>query len=747
MQAVRANYANSSSSSRAQAGPPSPRATSSGSKKNLSASGSRHAVDGSTVSSPPIGDDFAGVTVAATPVSDADLRALTSPDPHVRQACCQALGRPNLRGDARVVSALVGRLQDRDQYVRQAAAAALGQVSRRGDEANIAALAARLTDSDSAVRRLSTVALGQVAQRGCQAAISAALTRVDDRDGGVRRAALKTLEKLGEKNDPLVLSGVFARSGDSEAFVRHAAVEALSRLAETGDSEVVSRLLVLLDSDRDSRVRWACTEALGRLAVRGDSRVLTALLQRLEDEADCVRRAAATALGHVTFAPLQELELQERHIAEIEFRGAHEVAARDKALVEAEERHSAEVKALQRRVDELEERLQKEVGRRDHHIAALEHKLVDQGYLSRVGEFIPHASQVTQFLDTLPALAGPDSYGTEIVAPVWALRCMRGCGPEPTARGNAAMAQTNAKRGSMCSAIAWGGEDGSATEGKERRWLMTLFDMFEQLSSGVVTSLELTDKTPLDVYVHRGDDDAWGLYCCSRHRMMALLMRQACCRSEMLQVKCVLRPKDDTSFWAWQWGAFYDGTDGLTANTSNSRYGSFAGRESAGGVVSPTASRMSLHDRSSILSGPSNRRGSSARTSLQANGRGSTARRSGLVAGNGVEQATEEPSSPITNGTRASLVSSGGVSRGPGRNTSLPASTGRRATAAMQAARQQQINNQTPRTADVAIADGTAASDSPRSPASSAPLESARQVPTVTMELCSSKVEPTKPSR
>merc|ERR1719409_2045155 len=155
------------------------------------------------------------------------------------------------------------------------------------------------------------------------------------------------MDKAAEKSDMKVFTALFGKTADGEAFVRHAAVDVLSRLAEEGDAEVVSRLLVLLDSDTDSRVRWAATEALGRLAVRGDSRVLTALLARLDDEADSVRRAAANALGHVTFAPLQELELQERHIAEIEFRGAHEVAARDRTIADLEERHAQEVSQLQ----------------------------------------------------------------------------------------------------------------------------------------------------------------------------------------------------------------------------------------------------------------------------------------------------------------------------------------------------------------------------------------------------------------
>jgi len=508
------------------------------------------------------------------------LLPLGSADPHARQAACQALARPSLRGDSRVINALFARLQDKDQYVRQAAANSLGQVSRRGDEAAVAALAARLMDPDSAVRRLSATALGQIAQRGCSAATAALLGRLEDKDGGVRRASLKALEKVTEKSDGKVLMALFSRTADGEAFVRHTAVEVLSRLAEEGDTEVVSRLLVLLDTDRDARVRWAATEALGRLAVRGDSRVLTALLARLDDEADSVRRAAASALGHVTFAPLQELELQERHIAEIEFRGAHEVAARDKAITELEERHAMEVSSLQRRVDELEEKLRREVGERDRRIAQLEESAVEQSWLMRVGEFMPHASKVTRFLDTLPSLADPCHHGTEIVAPVWALRCVH--------------------RGPLKNALRKGGQLAGEVEqfqdGKDKRSLLSLFELFEQLSTGRVTPMELTEKKPLDVYVHCGEDDAWGLYCCSRHRMLALLMRQACARGDLLTVRCVLRPKDDQSFWGWHWSTYYDGGDGLTVSPVNngSARSSVIGAKDRLDTFSPMSSNFSI---------------------------------------------------------------------------------------------------------------------------------------------------------
>lgn len=575
----------------------------------------------SSVTSSASSPRFSSISKAdAAPGTIIDLQRLLEPlsdkDPHIRQDACASLSKSSLKHEPRVISALVQRLQDRDTYVRQGAAQALGQLARRGDEASISGLSARLSDADPNVRRVAANSLGQIAPRGPTSAVAALLGRLDDKDGGVRRAALRALEKVADKSDGKVLTALFSRTSDGEAFVRHAAVETLSRLAEEGDAEVVNRLLELLNSDRDERVRWAATEALGRLAVRGDSRVLTALLARLDDEADSVRRAAANALGHVTFAPLQELELQERQIAELEFRGAHEINSRDKTISQLEERHSMEVRRLQQRVEELEDQLRQEVSVRDRQIEEMQEQLEEQSWTCRVNEFLPHAGAVTQFLETLPAMAGPESHGKEVLAPIWALRCARKAG---------------------------GAGD---KDGQDKRWLLSVFELFEQLSTGSVTAEDITDARPLDVYVHQGEDGAWGLYCCSRHRLLALLMRQACARNEFFRVKCTLRPKDDQGYWSWQWSNFYDGGDGLRVQP----HGGSGPRGSVNG--SQTSSRMSLMAGSGfggggIRSSPSTPRAGGPRTA-------SIGRSGALATGAEASEESLQPRSPRSSQQRLS---------------------------------------------------------------------------------------------
>jgi len=173
----------------------------------------------------------------------------------------------------------------------------------------------------------------------------------------------------------------------------------------------------------------------------------------------------------------------------------------------------------------------------------------------------------------------------EIQAPVWALRCLGGTSGER--RGRPPGRSTTSR------------DDTGET--KDKRWLISLFELFEQLSSGQVTPLELTDRKPLSVYVHQGEDDAWGLYCSSRQTVLALLMRQACVRNELLSVKCIIRPKDDRSYWGWQWSTFHDGGDGLSVGLGGGRHKSVPIKDRMDSMGSPSSSqRSSLRDGSSF---------------------------------------------------------------------------------------------------------------------------------------------------
>eukprot|EP00434_Breviolum_minutum_P007446 symbB.v1.2.006568.t1/scaffold392.1/size213825/4 len=114
----------------------------------------------------------------------------------------------------------------------------------------------------------------------------------------------------------------------------------------------------------------------------------------------------------------------------------------------------------------------------------------------------------------------------------------------------------------------------NSVEAKEKRSMLSLFDLFERVSSGSATPLDLTEASPLDVFVHRLEDGTWGLFCSSHQRLLAFIMRQACNRNELMRVRCVIRSKEDLGYWSWpgafvrplgwHWNCFYDGTDGRT---------------------------------------------------------------------------------------------------------------------------------------------------------------------------------------
>ena len=83
--------------------------------------------------------------------------ALQDPDPDVRIAACDALGK---RPDADAAELLVGILQnDKVQDVRLAAARGLGQTK---DQRAIAALGDVLTDPDPAMQRRAVVSLENI---------------------------------------------------------------------------------------------------------------------------------------------------------------------------------------------------------------------------------------------------------------------------------------------------------------------------------------------------------------------------------------------------------------------------------------------------------------------------------------------------------------------------------------------------------------------------------------------------------
>eukprot|EP00913_Durusdinium_trenchii_P029681 g27819.t1 len=92
--------------------------------------------------------------------------------------------------------------------------------------------------------------------------------------------------------------------------------------------------------------------------------------------------------------------------------------------------------------------------------------------------------------------------------------------------------QTSGRKDEECIDDGSGKGAGTGAFEDEKTWdkrsMLALFELFQRLSSGSVTPLELTEASPLDVFVHQLEDGTWGLFCSSRQRLLAFIMRQAC---------------------------------------------------------------------------------------------------------------------------------------------------------------------------------------------------------------------------
>merc|ERR1711904_133631 len=67
--------------------------------------------------------------------------------------------------------------------------------------------------------------------------------------------------------------------------------------------------------------------------------------------------------------------------------------------------------------------------------------------------------------------------------------------------------------------------------------------------------LGLTEKHPLDVFLHQDTEGTWGLYCCNEQSLLPFLLCQASSRDALQRVRCVVRPTNDDSTWAEHWQA------------------------------------------------------------------------------------------------------------------------------------------------------------------------------------------------
>lgn len=225
------------------------------------------------------------------------VEAIDDPNPDVAR---EAISAVRWFADERPVGGLLRRLADDDPAVRTAAADAFVELGARaahyhdGDELGpeararvVRALVDRLDDDNAAVRETVMEALGSQAHPESVMPLCAAYD-----DEACRPDAVDALGRVG---DPRAIPTVVAALDDASAAVRRRACRACARL---GTAAGVRRLCRLARSDPELAVRVEAVDALGRV---GDDRdaVFDALEAVLDDDEADARWEAVTTLGRL----------------------------------------------------------------------------------------------------------------------------------------------------------------------------------------------------------------------------------------------------------------------------------------------------------------------------------------------------------------------------------------------------------------------------------------------------------------
>jgi HEAT repeat protein len=178
------------------------------------------------------------------------LSALSSPDPELRLASTQSLGK---LGEVAALAPLVDRLGDSCEEVREMAMDALSRVGMRHRRQAMTILHPLLKHEDPEWRMHAVSILGRLDGGDVEGTLTFAMK---DESSLVRRAAVRAFE--GKRGDGRLQALMLALT-DEDDEVRRLVVEALGT---TGDSQVVGALELAL-RDEDIWVRSAAVRALG----------------------------------------------------------------------------------------------------------------------------------------------------------------------------------------------------------------------------------------------------------------------------------------------------------------------------------------------------------------------------------------------------------------------------------------------------------------------------------------------------
>ncbi|KYF68563.1 HEAT repeat domain-containing protein [Sorangium cellulosum] len=225
--------------------------------------------------------------------ADDVARCLADPDPEVRAAACDALGRI---AEPRAAAALFPVLDDPNPRVAHAAMAAIQCLG--GAEVEALALSAA-RDGSPAARR---AALRILAYFAPASALPLFVEGLRDPDMRLRERAIHGLACFAE---PAAIEALVGVAADPSARVRAVAMRAIGQSSRR-DALVIEALLRGL-RDEDAWVRYYACQSLGKL---GWEEAAGAIAARLRDESGQVRVAAVEALsgikGDLALAALEE---------------------------------------------------------------------------------------------------------------------------------------------------------------------------------------------------------------------------------------------------------------------------------------------------------------------------------------------------------------------------------------------------------------------------------------------------------
>lgn len=190
---------------------------------------------------------------------------LADPSPHVRQAVCNFM--PHHAGSRVGIAALVRALDDPDPGVRLAAAQRLGRIGLDAEEA-LPDLRRAAEDKESSVRGAASEATRTIEAKASDFRTRVLPGTMDDLehpDPDVRRGAAEVLGRLGPRSAPAVPALIRALE-DRDASIRLASANALG-LIGTAARDALSALAAR-EADPDERVRRSAKAA--RLAMRGE---------------------------------------------------------------------------------------------------------------------------------------------------------------------------------------------------------------------------------------------------------------------------------------------------------------------------------------------------------------------------------------------------------------------------------------------------------------------------------------------